>query len=103
MLNKSFNFATVYTQKQPKLRCKFITSNNDFISIEGDSIKQIFYKCITLFPNGIKTKGLMFSGINQAEAKKHFCELICLGLETGYFYEKDFGNFDIDPDDMELQ
>jgi hypothetical protein len=74
-------------------------ANDDSITIEGDSVEDVFVKCVQMFPQGIKSKGFLFSGSDLIDARRNFCELVILGLEMGYFSERDFGNFDDDDDD----
>jgi hypothetical protein len=93
MRNRAFNFEVVYLPSQPKLQCKFITSTNESITISGDTIEHIYAECVRRYPDGLRTKAILFSGVNAVEAKRHFCALLSLGLKTGYFKDSDFGDF----------
>lgn len=87
---KAFDFEVVNLTGPPRIVCKFLTKNNDSITIYGDTVDEIFDKCRTQFPEGINTTGIVFSGANISEAKNYFFSLVSLGLKNGYFKEEDF-------------
>lgn len=99
MKNSAFQFDVVYLPSQPKLICKFITFTNESISISGDTVEQIYAECVRRYPNGLRTKAILFAGLNALEAKRNFCALLSLGLKTGYFKESDFGEIKSDGDE----
>jgi hypothetical protein len=90
MKHDTYNFKVHYINSYAKISCKFITNTNETITISGNTVEQIFLQCVNRFPEGIRTKGLIFLCENQIEAKKNFCALISMGLQTGYFKESDF-------------
>lgn len=99
MKNKTFKFEVVHLPSQPKLLCKFITFTNESISITGDTVEQIYAECVRRYPNGLRTRAILFAGLNAMEAKRNFCALLSLGLQTGYFKESDFGEIKSDDDE----
>jgi hypothetical protein len=90
MFSNCFNFQVEYLENNPKIICKFVTFENEIISLKGNTIEEIFDLCVKKFPNGVRTKGIFFEGKSHLDAKISFCNLITLGLKTGYFKESDF-------------
>lgn len=86
---KAFDFEVTIFPGPPKMTCKFIVQN-DTITFFGNSVEEIFDQCRIRFPEGIKPQGIIFSGSNPIDAKANFCAFLALGLNTGYFKEKDF-------------
>lgn len=87
---KAFEFEVVVIPGPPRISCKFITISNDSITLFGNSVKEILEQCIFRFPEGIATKGVIFSGDNSIDAKKNLSEFMSLGLSCGYFKQLPF-------------
>lgn len=87
---KAFDFEVVYLAGPPRLTCKFITKTNDSITFAGNTVQEIYEQCKARFPEGIQPKGIIFSGANPLDAKTNFCAFLTLGLNDGYFNDKDF-------------
>lgn len=102
MKKNTFQFKVVYLPSQHKLVCKFITFTNESISISGDTVEEIYAECVRRYPNGLRTKAILFAGLDALDAKRNFCALLSLGLKTGYFKESDFGEIKSDGNEESL-
>ena len=100
MKKKTHLYQVHYLRHKPKIVCKLITDSHEYLSIAGNSIEEIYIELCTRFPLGIKTKGLVFVCESTIEAKKNFCALLSLGLQSGYFKEEDFGMKSDEPEDL---
>lgn len=87
---KAFDFEIVKLIGPPKFTCKFITSINDSITFFGDTVEEIFEQCLIRFPEGVETKGIVFSGLDPIDAKRNLSEFLSLGYKIGYFKEIPF-------------
>jgi hypothetical protein len=87
---KAFDFEVVKLPGPARLTCKFITDGNDSITFFGNTVEDIFEQCIRRFPNGIQTKGIVFSGNDPIDARKNLSELLTLGFRSGYFKQLPF-------------
>jgi hypothetical protein len=82
---KAFDVELSRLPGPPKIFCKIIPVEGDPITFSGDSVPEIFLKWQEKFPNGISTKGIIFSGFDTIDARKNLAELMALGYRTGYF------------------
>lgn len=96
----AFKFTVLYLPSQPRITCKFITAGDEAITIHGNTIQEIYDRCVNIFPNGIKIKGIYFVNDNPSVAKMNFCALISLGLKTGYFTDSDFIKYESEEDGL---
>lgn len=84
---KPFDFEVIKLPGPPRFVCKFITSSNDYITLYGNTIEDIFEQCISKFPEGLNTRGITFSGKNIIDAKRNLFHFLSLGFGIGYFKE----------------
>jgi hypothetical protein len=82
---KALDFEVLRLPGPARLSCQFITRSNDSITFRGDSIEEIFDKCQQQFPDGLMTKGIVFSGTNNLDAKRNLSQFLSLGFRVGYF------------------
>jgi len=85
---KAFDFEILKIPGPPRFVCQLVTDSDDSITLVGDSIKDIFDQCLSRFPEGIDTKGVVFSGINNKDAKRNLSEFLSMGFSIGYFKNK---------------
>jgi hypothetical protein len=101
MKRETHDFEVYFLPRIAKIICKFVISKNQVVTYDGDSVEEIYLQCVENFPKGIKAKGIIFLCENQIEAKKNFCALVSMGLQTGYFKDEDFAAFtQEEPDDF---
>lgn len=82
---KAFDFDVVVLAGPPRFTCRFITKTNDSITLYGNSVEEIFQQCRSQFPEGLHTRGIVFSGFDNLDAKKNLSEFLSLGFRDGYF------------------
>lgn len=94
MFSNVFSFKVQEIRGEPTFVCTIISQNNELHIFSGNSVEEIYHKCVNKFPNGIKPKGIFFTGDNYFRAKSNFCSLISYGLRMKYFKESDFISYD---------
>ena len=68
---------------RPVVFARFMLENGDSISIEGNSITQVFFEMHKRFPESFKYKSIEFSGKDIEEAKKNMEEFFFLVKKYG--------------------
>lgn len=62
---------------------KFLLENNDTITIEGNSVPQIFFELHNRFPEGIYCKAIGFSGKNQEDSSENLRQFLAISKRNG--------------------
>lgn len=99
MFSKVLEFKVEKKQGEPAFVCTIISQANEINIFSGNSVQEIFDACVKKFPNGIRPKGIFFTGDNYLKAKSNFCSLVSHGLRQKYFKESDFINYENTDDD----
>lgn len=83
-IRTAFDFEIVKIAGPRRLCCKFLT-HDDTITLLGNSIEEIFEQCKKQFPEGLTTKGFVFSGVDSLDAKRNLSAFLSIGYKNGYF------------------
>jgi hypothetical protein len=98
MFSDVFSFKVQEIRGEPTFVCTIISQSNELHIFSGNTMEEIYQKCVNKFPHGIKPRGIFFTGDDYFRAKSNFCSLISYGLRMNYFKESDFINYDDDID-----
>ena len=97
---KAFDFEIVKLKGPHRLCCRYLT-DNDTITLLGNSVEEIFQQCLQTFPEGLDTRGFVFSGISNMDAKRNLSEFLSIGFKTGYFKQEPMHKKESETDETE--